>query len=51
MENNYILFPKAKADLENIFKYISIDLGNPFAAMKLISKFEVEFNELTFFTN
>jgi toxin ParE1/3/4 len=51
MENNYILFPKAKEDLENVFKYISIDLANPEAAMKLISKFEVKFKELTFFPN
>jgi toxin ParE1/3/4 len=51
MENNYILFPKAKEDLENIFKYISVDLVNPEAAMKLISKFEAKFNELTSFPN
>jgi plasmid stabilization system protein ParE len=36
MKNNYILFPKAKEDLENLFKYISIDLVNSEAAKKLI---------------
>ncbi|MBI9008465.1 MAG: type II toxin-antitoxin system RelE/ParE family toxin [Tenericutes bacterium] len=49
MANKYIIFPKAQQDLENIFKYISIDLTNPEAAMLLIEKFENIFNELTLF--
>ena len=49
MANNYIVFPKAQQDLENIFRYISIDLSNLEAAMALIEKFEDKFNELTLF--
>ncbi len=41
MENKYalIIFPKAAEDIENIFKYISVDLLNPIAASNLIDKF------------
>ena len=41
MENKYfyIILRKASQDLEEIFKYISIDLSNPGAAKKLISEF------------
>jgi addiction module RelE/StbE family toxin len=49
MASKYIIFPKAQRDFENIFKYISIDLTNPEAAMLLIEKFENKFNELTLF--
>ena len=49
MASNYIVFPKAQQDLENIFRYISIDLSNPEAAKLLIEKFEDKFNELTLF--
>lgn len=49
MENRYILFPKAKDDLENIFYYIAIELVNQEAAADLIDKFESKFNELLLF--
>jgi len=49
MENRYILFPKAKDDLENIFYYISFELVNQEAATDLIYKFESKFNELLLF--
>jgi plasmid stabilization system protein ParE len=49
MENRYILFPKAKDDLENIFYYIAIELVNQEAASDLIDKFESKFNELLLF--
>ncbi|MCK5731512.1 MAG: type II toxin-antitoxin system RelE/ParE family toxin [Tenericutes bacterium] len=49
MASNYIVFPKAQQDLENIFRYISIDLSNPEAAKLLIEKFEDKFNGLTLF--
>ena len=51
MANNYQIFPKAQLDLENIFKYISVDLTNPEAALLLIEKFEDKFKELTLFPN
>lgn len=46
MVSNYLLFPKAKEDLEAIFRYISIDLSNPEAASRLINKFESKFNRM-----
>ncbi len=46
MASKYLLFPKAKEDLEAIFSYISIELVNPEAALKLINKFESKFQEL-----
>ncbi|MBU1144550.1 MAG: type II toxin-antitoxin system RelE/ParE family toxin [Firmicutes bacterium] len=49
MVNNYILFPKANDDLENIIRYVSIELTNPEAAMNLILRFEKKFNELSQF--
>ena len=35
-----IIFPAAQSDLEQIFRYISIDLCNPAAANGLIEDFE-----------
>ena len=49
MGNKYVLFPKAKEDLENIFYYIAIELVNQEAASDLINKFESKFNELLLF--
>ena len=49
MENKVVLFPKAKSDLENIFKYIASNLVNTEAALKLISEFEIKFDELVLF--
>jgi len=49
MENRFVLLPKAKEDLENIFSYIAIELVNPEAASNLIDKFETKFNELLLF--
>jgi len=49
MANRYIVFPKAQSDLENIMKYISVDLANSEAAMILITKFEAKFEELILF--
>lgn len=34
------IYPKAREDLENIFRYISEDLCNPEAALKLIDDIE-----------
>jgi addiction module RelE/StbE family toxin len=51
MENDYVLFPKAQEDLENIFKYISVTLANKDAALHLINKFEAKFNSLALFPN
>ena len=51
MENkySYIILRKASQDLEEIFKYISIDLSNPGAAKKLISEFLEAFDRICFF--
>ena len=49
MENRYVLFPKARDDLENIFYYIAIELVNQEAASDLIDKFESKFKELLLF--
>lgn len=48
MEKKYklVISSLAQKDLENIFKYISIDLYNKKAASELINKFEKAFNEL-----
>jgi plasmid stabilization system protein ParE len=40
MERNYKLLPKARLDLENIFRYISVELVYPESALSLIGKFE-----------
>lgn len=51
MENKYfyIILRKASQDLEEIFKYISIDLSNPGAAKKLISEFLEAFDRICLF--
>ena len=51
MENKYfyILFRKASQDLEEIFKYISVDLCNPSAAKKLIEEFLEAFDRICLF--
>jgi len=46
MVSKYLLFPRAQEDLENIFKYISVDLLNHEAALNLTNKFESKFDEL-----
>ena len=43
MVNNYILYPKATKDLENIFQYISEELKNRESALNLINRFEDKF--------
>ena len=45
----YILFRKASQDLEEIFKYISVDLSNPSAAKKLIEEFLEAFERICSF--
>ena len=51
MENNYIyvILRKAQDDLEKIFQYISINLGNPSAARKLINAFLEAFDRICIF--
>jgi plasmid stabilization system protein ParE len=49
MENRYVIYSKAQEDLEDLFKYISENLSNSEAAMKLIEKFEDKFKELALF--
>ena len=51
MENkySYIILRKASQDLEEIFKYISIDLSNQCAAKKLISEFLEAFERICLF--
>ena len=46
MVSNYILYPKAKDDLESIFAYISEELKNEYSALKLINRFEDKFLSL-----
>lgn len=45
MERSYKLLPKAKLDLESIFKYVALELVNPESALKLIEKFETKFKD------
>ncbi len=49
MERSYKLLPKARLDLENIFRYISIELVNPEYALVLIDKFHEKFNDICMF--
>ena len=51
MANNYRLkiFPLAQADLDSIFGYISENLKNPTAAVKLIDEFEKAFENILAF--
>ncbi|MBR5137820.1 MAG: type II toxin-antitoxin system RelE/ParE family toxin [Clostridia bacterium] len=48
MERKYKLkiFPLAQADMEEIFKYIAIELCNPTAALRQIDDFEHAFNRV-----
>ncbi len=46
MERSYKLLQKARLDLENIFRYISIELVNPESAFQLIDKFQEKFNDI-----
>ena len=49
MVNSYILYSKARDDLENIFEYISEELKNKDSALKLINRFEDKFLSLISF--
>lgn len=51
MENKFNLkiFPSAQADMEQIFRYISVDLGNPLAALDQIDDFEKAFDTVCTF--
>ena len=51
MENNLelVVSELAMEDLENIFKYISLNLDNPFAAEKLIEDFYISFEKIKLF--
>lgn len=52
MENKRLtveIFPLAAKDLEDIFKYISVDLCNRSAALKLIEDFEQAFDRVSLF--
>lgn len=51
MANKYDLqiFPLAQLDMEQIFKYISVELCNPTAAINQINDFEKAFNDICTF--
>ena len=49
MERSYKILPKAKMDLENIFRYISEELYNTESALAMINKFEMKFNDICLF--
>lgn len=49
MERSYKILPKAKIDLENLFRYISEELCNPESALIVIDKFEMKFNDICLF--
>lgn len=51
MENDYELsiYPSAQADMEQIFEYISVKLGNPSAALNQINDFEKAFENIRAF--
>ncbi len=49
MERSYKLLPKAKIDLESIFRYISEELLNPESALNMIKRFELKFNDICSF--
>lgn len=49
MERSYKLLPKARLDLENLFRYISIELANPESALVVIDKFQAKFNDICMF--
>lgn len=51
MKSNYkiVIYPKAKLDVENIFKYIQNDLANPQAALDFLDEFYNTFYKLRYF--
>lgn len=49
MGSKYVLYSKAKEDLEQIFSYISLTLYQPGSAINLISKFEERFEMIVSF--
>lgn len=49
MERSYKILPKAKIDLENLFRYISEELCNTESALIVIDKFEMKFNDICLF--
>jgi toxin ParE1/3/4 len=49
MERSYKILPKAKMDLENLFRYISEELYNTESALVMINKFEMKFNDICLF--
>lgn len=46
---NLNIFPLAQNDMENIFKYIAVDLASPTAANNLIDDFENAFEDIRLF--
>jgi len=46
---SYTILKRARQELEDIFKYISVDLSNPFSAEKLIKEFIEAFEVLCIF--
>lgn len=46
---NLNIFPLAQNDMENIFKYIAVDLASPTAANNLIDDFENAFENIRLF--
>ncbi len=49
MERSYKLLPKARLDLENIFRYISVELANSESASVVIDKFQEKYNDICIF--
>lgn len=51
MDNKYKLkiYPSAQADMEQIFRYIAVDLCNPTAALDQINDFEKAFENVCTF--
>lgn len=46
---NLRIFPLAQFDMEQIFEYISVKLGNPIDAVKLMNEFEKTFENICLF--
>ena len=46
---NLLIFPSAALDMEQMFSYISNELNNPSAAVKLINAFEKAFDYICYF--
>lgn len=52
MENKKLqveIFPLAEQDMQDIFQYISVNLSNPSAALRLIGDFENAFDRISSF--